>query len=139
MTSLFNSPEKAKLTGGLSHFLNFLFYCFIEMNQWKVRISWSFNESSQLKFEKPLLCLQHFLKHWWEKSKKKCAIIKHTNKQSLTSLIKDCSAVQNKACSGIPRHPLFPRYASINIAFSSSVASGEMHLSFVALNQTHSA
>jgi len=72
-------------------------------------------------------------------AKQICAITKHKNEQSLTPHIKDSSASQKRACSDILSRPFLSKEASdVNTACSSSVASGEVHVSFAASSQTHS-
>jgi len=72
-------------------------------------------------------------------AKQICAITKHKNEQSLTSYIKDSSASQKRACSNILSRPFLSRETSdVNTACSSSMAGGEVHVSFAALSQTPS-
>ena len=72
-------------------------------------------------------------------AKQICAITKHKNEQSLTSYIKDSSASQKRACSDILSRPFLSKEASdVNTACSSSMAGGEVHVSFAASSQTHS-
>ena len=72
-------------------------------------------------------------------AKQICAITKHKNEQSLTSYIKDTSASQKRACSDILSRPFLSKEASdVNTACSSSMAGGEVHVSFAASSQTHS-
>jgi len=61
------------------------------------------------------------------------------NEQSLASYTKDSSASQNRACSDTLSRPFLSREASdVNTACSSSMAGGEVHVSFAASSQTHS-
>ena len=72
-------------------------------------------------------------------AKQICAITKHKNEQSLTSYIKDSSATQKRACSDILSRPFLSKEASdVNTACSSSMAGGEVYVSFAASSQTHS-
>ena len=59
---------------------------------------------------------------------------KHKNEQSLTSYIKDSSASQKRACSDILSRPFLSKEVSDvnNSACSSSMAGGEVHVSFAA-------
>ena len=72
-------------------------------------------------------------------AKQICDITKHKNEQILTSYIKDSSASQKRACSNILSRPFFSRETSdVNTACNSSMAGGEVHVSFAALSQTPS-
>ena len=72
-------------------------------------------------------------------SKQIYAITKHKNEQSLRSYIKDSSASQKRACSDILSRPFLSKEAyDVNTACSSSMAGGEVHVSFAASSQTHS-
>ena len=70
-------------------------------------------------------------------AKQICTITKHKNEQSLTSYIKDSSASQKGACSDILSRPFLSKKASdVNTACSSSMAGGEVDVSFAASSQT---